>query len=799
MKTMKRVLAGLLILVVLVLICGFFLVRHISNRAVPDYNEDIVLQGLNNPVDVFRDEFGVPHVYAQTEEDLYRVVGYLMAQERLWQMDLIRRLTTGQLSEILGKDMVDVDQLFRSLRIPVKSAMVMENTDPAILRQIDAFTEGVNHYLDANKKKLPFEFAVLGYKPDPWETIHTFNLIGYMGWMLEQGWSLEPLLLKIRRAVDNDKFIELFPDLSIMEPIYPDFSLSDLPEQKINIQATYEKIRNLGVQIFSASNNWAISGTKTETGFPIVANDMHLQIDNAPGIWYQIHQVVPGKLNVTGVMLSGAPFVICGHNDSIAWGMTNVSVDNVDFYAETINPEDSNQYKFNGEWRDIKNVKENIIIKGGDTVTCFNRFTHRGPVVSGFVGVKDKVISARWIGTDYSNELRTIWFLNRANNWQDFKNAINTFISISQNIVYGDRAGNIGMYCAAGIPIREGNPALLLPGDTSMYDWKGIVPFEFLPHSYNPPEGYVASANNKTVGSDYPYYISNWFELPSRYNRIVEMIKEIDKHNIMTVKKIQIDQHSGWAKKILPVVLPLVDKQNEKINGNTVFQSLKSWDYNYTVESTEATLFEVFIKEMIQAIFADELGESLYSEFLKDDRLALYLVDKIVSGKPDVWCDDITTQDRTEDFNDIVDSAFINALNWLESSYGTDPGKWKWGNLHQISFMHPLGSVKMLKKIFNLERGPYPVGGSYHTICPYSYAMGLSFNSFSGASERHVFDLSDWDQSLTVIPTGSSGIPASDFYCNQSEMYINMEYHADPFSRESVEKLAKYHAVFKGN
>jgi penicillin amidase len=266
----------------------------------------------------------------------------------------------------------------------------------------------------------------------------------------------------------------------------------------------------------------------------------------------------------------------------------------------------------------------------------------------------------------------------------------------------------------------------------------------------------------------------------------------------MTVKQIQTDQHSSWAKKILPVVLPLVDKENEKLNGNTVFQSLKSWDFNFSVESTEATLFEVFFEEMIKAMFVDEMGEDLYHEFLMDNRLAMYMVDKIVAGKSDVWCDDITTIDRTEDFSAIVDSGFIHALNWLESSYGTDPQNWKWGQHHQISFTHPLGSVNMLKKVFNLERGPYPVGGSYHTICPYSYPIGNTFKAYSGASERHIFDLSDWDQSQTIIPTGSSGIPASDFYCNQSEMYVDMEYHADPFSKESVEKLAKYHAVFNG-
>jgi penicillin amidase len=798
MKTLKSILLALLLLVILLAVGGFFVVRHISNRAIPDYNAGVTLQGLTSQVDVFRDEYGIPHVYAQTEEDLYRVVGYMMAQDRLWQMDLIRRFSVGRLSEIFGPVAIETDKLFRALRITEKSEMVLEKTDPEIIRQMEAFTDGVNQYIDANQKKLPFEFAVLGYKPDRWEIIHSYNLIGYMSWMLQQGWYAEPFLLKIRKTVGDEKFNDLFPDLSIQQSIFPDFLLSNIPEDKFDFQAADEMIKDLGVQVFSGSNNWAVSGAKTESGLPIVANDMHLQVDVAPGIWYQIHQVVPGKLNVTGVMLSGTPYVICGHNDSIAWGMTNVAVDNVDFYVETINPADSNQYRFNGEWIDMKVVKEKIIVKGGDTLTFYNRFTHRGPVVSGFHGVKDKVISARWIGSDYSNELKSVWLLNRANNWQDFTNAITTFISVSQNIVYGDKAGNIGLYCAAGVPVREGNPALILPGDTSLYDWKGYVPFEMLPHSFNPPEGFVASANNKTAGSDYPYYISNWYDLPNRYNRIVEMINETDKHNISTFRQMQTDQHSKWAEKVLSAVLPLVDNKNEIINGNPVFQSLKSWDFDYSVESAEATLFEVFNLEMIRAMFLDEMGEDLYNEFLKYDKFAQYGIDKIVSGKTNSWCDDVTTPATTEDFADIAELSFIRAFERLDSLLGPDPQNWKWGRLHQISFMHPLGSVNVLKKVFNLERGPYPVGGSYHTVCPYYYEFNDPFTANWGASERHIFDLSDWDRSLTVIPTGESGIPASDFYCNQSDMYINMEYHEDPFSRESVEKLAKFHSIFSG-
>ena len=798
MKTLKGILLGLAIIIILVLVTGFFLCRHISNRAVPDYNAGVVVQGLYNQVDVFRDEFGVPHVYAQNEEDLYRAIGYLMAQERLWQMDLMRRVTTGRLSEIFGKDMIETDQLMRSLKIPEKSELVISHTDPIVIGYLEAFADGVNQYLDVHQNKLPFEFAILGYKPDPWEIIHSFNLIGFMAWNLTKGWSVEQVLPKIQQVVSKEKFAELLPDFSIQEPVYPDFIPAGTPEPEINIQAAIEKIHELGVQTFSGSNNWAISGKLTETGFPIVANDMHLDLDVAPGIWYQMHQVVEGKLNVTGVMLSGAPFIICGHNDSIAWGMTNVTVDNIDFYEETINQENPDQYRFNGGWKDMTVVEEKIAVKNGDTVSRVNRFTHRGPVIYRFKEVEDKVISARWIGNEYSNELRTVYLLNRAGNWQDFTDAVNTFISISQNIVFGDITGNIGLYCAAGIPIREGNPALIAPGDTSLYDWKGLVPFELLPHVINPREGFVVSANNKTAAPDYPYYISSWFDLPDRYNRIVEMIKTTEEHNNLSIKKIQTDQHSKLAEKILSAVLPIVDESDKRIGENPVFRSLKSWDYEYSVESVEAMLFEVFYNKMIETIFLDEMGEDLYGEYLRQDKLASYAIEKIISGEKISWCDNVLTQDKLEEFSDIVNLSFISAFEWLESAYGPDTQGWQWGKHHQISFKHPLGSISILNKVFKLECGPFPVGGSYHTVCPYSFPLGTSFIANHGASERHIFDLSDWDKSMTVIPTGSSGIPADKFYCNQSNIYINNEYHADPFSREEIERLAKYHAVFRG-
>jgi len=351
---------------------------------------------------------------------------------------------------------------------------------------------------------------------------------------------------------------------------------------------------------------------------------------------------VEGELNVTGVLLSGAPFIICGHNDSTAWGMTNVMLDDMDFYLEIINPEDSNQYKFNGEWKNMEIVEEEIMQKDGEIIPRINRFTHRGPVISGFKNTDD-VISMRWIGNEFSNEMRACFLLNRMNNWNDFKNATNTFVSISQNVVYGDVAGNIGLYICAGVPMREGNRSLIAPGDTDRYDWKGLVPYDALPHIYNPLKGYVISANNRSTTSDYPYQISEWYDLPSRFNRINEVLKQQDVVDVELTKILQTDQKSKWAEKILKAYLPYLESSEWNEEDQKVLQILKDWDYTFGVDDNQPVIFEVFYNELIEDIFKDEMGEELYREFLIQDLLSSYVTDRITDGQQISWCDNVET------------------------------------------------------------------------------------------------------------------------------------------------------------
>ena len=793
MKTLKRILLGLLVLMVLAVIAGVMFLKYLKTAAVPDYDKDLALWELKNDVEVFRDEYGVPHIFAQNEEDLYRAIGFAMAQDRLWQMDLLRRVTQGRLSEILGKDQAETDLLMRALRIQEKSEKVLAQADPEIVAALEAFSEGVNWYIQ--KYPLPPEFKVLGYAPDFWEPVHSINLIGYMAWDLSAGWGTEYFLHQLRGQVSDEMIAEMIPDLKNQKTVvYPEFGDERLEAGNTILNAS-ENLKNLGVEIFSGSNNWAVSGKKSTSGMPLMANDMHLGLF-APGIWYQMHQVVDGKVDVTGVVLPGQPFVIAGHNDRIAWGMTNVMVDDLDFYAEKIN-EDTTKYLYDGEWRDfeIKNIV--IKTKEGEDIRKTLRFTHRGPMVNEFKNEKETPLSIRWLGNEMSNEIRSVYLLNRARNWDDFRSAASTFISVSQNVVYSDVDGNIGLQCSAGVPIREGSGIQIYPGDSSKYDWKGLVPFEELPYEFNPERGYVSSANNKTVGDDYPYYISHWFATNSRIDRIRQMLEAKDKLGIDDFKAMQSDFKSVTSEEMTPVYLESLEKVNDwNKTEQQALNKFKSWDYTLTRESQAASIFEVLYRKSMFNLVKDELTPELF-EKIKGERMLLenLMINILTNNKQSAWIDNVQTE-KKETFDDLVVQSFKETVQELSAQLGTDVEQWNWGKLHSFTVAHPLSAVKVLDKVLKLNRGPFEVPGSFHTVCPYSYPYTNLYKTNHGASERHIFDTQDWNRSETVIPTGTSGIPASEFYLDQTELYIHNQYHADPFTREEVESATRFKMKF---
>ncbi len=793
MKTLKKITIIVLILVVAIVVVGMLALRYVSVRALPDYSGDVQLTGLRENVRIVRDNNASPHIYAQNEHDLYMATGYVMAQDRLWQMDLLRRVTMGRLSEIFGADMVKTDHLLRALRMTEKSKMVLTQTENSIVQNLDAFAAGVNAYIKESGSKLPPEFTILGYEPEEWKDFHTVNLIGYMAWDLSGSWQNEVMLHQLKSKLTEEMWLELFPDMENQKTYV--HTATTVSPTAFSLLGGNSKLDELGIEITNGSNNWAVTAKKSTSGKALMANDMHLGF-GAPGIWYQIHQMVEGKVNVTGVALPGAPFIINGHNDSIAWGMTNLYVDEMDFYVETVSNEQPDHYFYNGEWKPMRVELEKIPVKGGDTVQKTIRFTHHGPVISEFKSLESEVVTMRWTGNDYSNELRCTYLLNHASNWNDFRAALTTMLAVSQNVVYADVKGNIGLQTAGGVPIRkQGLGIHLVRGDTDEYEWNGILPFDSLPSTFNPEEGYVSSANNRTTGPDYPHYIGFWFDNSSRIDRIRQMINERKTLDVNDFMEMQNDQVSVFALKYLPKLIDIVSgEQDLSVAETFAFNSLKGWNGNMAASAVQPALFDLFYLNFMHNVMADELGEETYTAFAGG--LMRHVFDHLWQKPESAWFDNKQTEVK-ESFEMIVIQSFKSAVETLEARFGEDTSKWRWGNLHQLTLKHPLGKVEILDRLFGFNRGPHEVGGSFHTVNPMAYNFHKPFDVVHGASQRHIFNLGNLKESYKVIPTGISGIPASDYYCNQLENFISGTYHPDLFYKEDIEQSKKYEMTLK--
>ncbi|MGQ9472309.1 MAG: penicillin acylase family protein [Candidatus Aminicenantales bacterium] len=862
MKRMGKLLGlGILGLVLIILILFFVYLRQLKTSGLPVYQGKVSIPGLTAAVQVIRDNYGIPSILATNEIDLYLATGYVMAQDRLWQMDLLRRVTTGRLAEIFGDSFAETDLLLRALGFAEKARQVIAATPASVVACLEAFAAGVNAYLQEARHNLPLEFKLLRYEPEPWLPEHSAYLIGYMGWDLAFAWGIESVLWQLEAKLkgQEEKLKELLAEPLNPIFIYDGFSLpsfhgtsplinhvpagkelsflpvkekglSPIPgdtssersadlsplvwtreKEKIGSDSSKDSrgearffpaslldagrfLEERGLAIFAGSNNWAISGSLSSTGLPILSNDMHLAL-SLPGVWYPLHQVVEGGLHVVGVALPGEPFIVAGHNEQIAWGMTNAMADDMDFYLETVDAAHPDLYFFKGKWRPLKVREEVIKIKGGKEIYRKLRFTHRGPVVSEFKAIKDKVISMRWTGFEASNELLGVYFLNRARNWSEFREALAHFRSLCLNVIYADVQGNIGLQLVGGVPRRKAPGWKLLPGETAEFDWVGLVPFAELPFMFNPPSGYVFSANNKSISQNYPYPISYFFLSQERAERIKEFLSSKQKFTAADMTLLQADVRSSLVRRLKPYLDQILVKVNE-LSGleKEARQRLREWNGEVTAESVGATIFEVFYYEFGRQMFADELGDELCQQYISAaSRVFLpYFFEQALATGISAWSDDLLTPQLKETLEDIVARSFRQTITFLRRACGSNLEEWPWGKIHQLKLQHPLGRIKLLATLFGLNRGPYPVGGSFHTVCPFGYSYGFPFKVNHGASQRHVYVVGDWNDSLTIVPAGVAGVPGSPHYADQLPLYLRPAYRPDIFAPELVAKKGKY-------
>jgi penicillin amidase len=538
----------------------------------------------------------------------------------------------------------------------------------------------------------------------------------------------------------------------------------------------------LGIRALeSGSNAWAISGAKSVTGKPILANDPHL-ILMSPARWYELHINAP-NLDVSGMSIPGVPFIIAGRNQRIAWGVTNAMMDDEDFYVEEVDSlQHPTRYRFNDEWRPILETVDTIVVKGSLPVALSIYSTHRGPIVNKMepgAHSASSLISMRWTGNEISNEAGAFYRIDKSGNWQDFQEALKLFAAPAQNFVYADVDGNIGYRTGGMLPIRKSKGVKLpYPGRTDEYDWNGYVPFDQMPHCFNPPEGFVATANNKIIDDSYPYAISHHWESPWRSIRISEVLHEQDKFTMEEMQHLQFDLLSTHAREVVPFILHAYDSVMVTDGDvRTTLEYFRNWNFEMRKEDVSTTLFQATISKLLYNTFHDKMGDRLYGLYDTLASTPLSALSHLLKNPNSEWFDDPASPSH-ETRDDLIRKSLSDALGMLKSELGGTLKEWQWGRLHTVTFEHVFGSNKFLSGFFNI--GPFPIGGSHSTVNVGQYFIAHSFKSAVGPSMRQVFNLADINDTRSVLPPGQSGQVFSGHYKDQMTLWINGAYKTRP-------------------
>jgi len=842
---------GLLIIIVLALLAGSgaayyfmaYLPGSVAPRSFPQTDGNIQALGLDAAVEVYRDKLGVAHIYAGTAHDLFFAQGYVHAQERFWQMDTWRHIGSGTLSEMFGKDQVETDAFLRTLGWKQTAEAEWEGLGSESRAILQAYADGVNAYLkDHSGDALSLEYSVLkiinsGYRLAPWTPVNSLTWGKAMAWDLRGNIDEEIGRAVLLKTLTQAQVVELYPDYPADHPVI----VNAIGEGQSNPAASTAVAANSSdaqtltqvAQNFTlldtllgpmgdgiGSNSWVISGELTASGSPLLANDPHLTIQ-MPSIWYQIDLHCTPKSDAcpyefAGFSFAGVPGVVIGHNDRIAWGFTNAGPDVMDLYVEKVNPDNPNQYEVNGQWVDFETRTESIAVAGGDPVELTVRSTRHGPVVSDtygdlmddnksndpkFQAFREKtgielpenyVIALRWTALSPSTPFEAIWGLDRASNWEEFREAAAKFHVPSQNLIYADVDGNIGYQMPGDVPMRAaGDGRVPVPGWTDEYEWKGFIPFEELPYTFNPEEGYIVTANNRIPPSDYSYLITTDWDYGFRANRIVEMITgaqaPIDSAYIEQMQSDAFDANGQLLVAQLAQAL-----ESEKVGGmssdeQAAWEVLKKWDYQTKADSAGAAIFETFWSHLLRDTFGDNLPESEQPE---GGSRWLEVMRNLKEDSS--WWDNVSTADVVESRADIMRQAFAESLTELRKEQGKDPAEWQWGKLHTAAFKNQtLGEsgIVLIENLFN--RGPFSVSGNEAAVNAAGWSADEGFEVDWLPSMRMIVDLGDLNDSLSVHTTGQSGHAYHTHYDDMIPLWAAGKYYPMWWEADSVKQAAE--------
>ncbi len=795
---------------------------YLLHKSLPRYDATLTLNGLHSPVKIYYDDYAVPHIEAASEYDLFFAQGVAHARERLWQMDFQRRAAQGRLSEVLGEGALGFDKLFRTVGIRrIADSLWNSNAlSPQTRAAMSAYADGVNAFLDLVKQgdaTLPIEFDILQYDPDRWKPQDSMSIIRLMGWELNIAWHIDITIADLTAAFGYDKAAQLYPDYPASKPvIVPDTALrltsppsrrapSTLSAASLDalkrFRALDQAYRALSGTLGShiGSNAWAVTKSKSSTGNALLANDPHLGFF-APPRWYELQLICESAgINASGGSLAGVPAIVLGRNADIAWGLTNMMVDDCDFFVSTDSLET------------LQELFEEIPVKGGRIEPLTIRYSKHGVVISDdarFAAqgahstmLQTYIISMKWTGALFSDEAATFLALLKAKNWNDFRDALRPFGLPGQNFVYADRAGNIGYQAAARVPIRPDRQGFLLRDAAKpAQDWQGFIAFDSLPTLYNPPNHRIVSANNKIVSDAYPYYLSSLWEPPSRAERITELLNARDSFSAEAFENMQTDVVSPHVRDMTAFLLNAL--ANDTIQSHQrALTLLKNWDYDFSPSSIAATIYAQWFKQFLRNTIYDEMGEELFQSYITlvnaptrvmyqltcDSTLVDVLRDTamVKDVRYNAWFDDVQTTTVIETRDDIIRKSFNQALEILRANLGESEAMWQWRTVHRLTIRHlfgqkqPTHSESPLGAIFNL--GPFETGGSSTTINNGEYfyrmtdSLGLSVvnaDQTLGASLRRVVDMTT-PNFRSAMPGGNSGAVRSPHYQDQLPLWLN--------------------------
>lgn len=793
-----RILLKAVLLVLMVVLSLVALGTYVTfYRAMPDYEGELNVDGISSQVIIKWDNFQVPHVFADSDDDLYFAVGYIHAQERIWQMTLSQLSSEGRFAEYFGMDWVKYDRHIRTIGIPDISKKIVESLPPDELSRLEAYSRGVNTWVSSNREKLPLEFVLLDIEPIEWEPHHSVGAWRMLGWEMNVSWSAEITYGFLRRRIGEPRWRELLPDYAgtytpmlelEADSVSSDTSDVALPGMALAFADVDRELRSiLGSRgSLFGSNAWAISGAKSASGFPMLAGDPHQGL-SLPARWYEIHMNRNGQ-NVSGVTIPGIPYIIMGQNDGMAWNFTNMMADQTDFFEERLLPGTPGFYQSNTPegiaYQPIRIEREVIRIKDAADEVITIRYTDHGPLINEVYDdrqiLSDVSLSMRWVGFEPTNELSPLYRLNWIDRYEALRPAIDGFSVPGLNLVYADVSGNIAKYMLAKIPVRNYDNVGFALGWESSHRWSGHIDFDTFPHQVNPDTGFVADANQR---SDAPFHIGSFNEPASRYEVIARTLSRSNNFTTEQMMALQLETQSDQARELTEAILPILQRSGASARFGDAMNYLLNWDYRYERSATAATIFEVFLMKLAEMSLKDDMGQIGWDAFIRNDQLPLRVVRNMLLNNSRYFDDRDTPIVETRDT--MVVRAMNDAVRFLTDSLGTEPINWRWENMHQVSFESPYfssiediqnGGYQQLVVNYILNRGPFGTRG--HTTSPISgqYRWDNPFRQVSGASWRRVIDLANTSQSWTVIPGGQSGNALSPAYDNQLDLWLDGKY-----------------------